>query len=163
MLNSPPFLKYLFIYLFIYFWLHWALIAAHGLSLAMVSGGYSSLQCARASYCGGLSRCGARALGARASVDVAHGLSSCGTRAQSLCGMWDLPGPGFEPMSPTLAGRFPTTAPPGKSPPPYLLQLATSRERSTFLTGTIKEKPYFRMATTIFIQLERLTSFITEA
>ena len=29
--------------------------------------------------------------------------------------MWDLPGPGLEPMSPTLAGRFLTTAPPGKS------------------------------------------------
>ena len=30
-------------------------------------------------------------------------------------GMWDLPGPGLEPMSPALAGRFLTTAPPGKS------------------------------------------------
>ena len=29
--------------------------------------------------------------------------------------MWDLPGPGHEPMSPELAGRFLTTAPPGKS------------------------------------------------
>ena len=29
--------------------------------------------------------------------------------------MWDLPGPGLEPMSPTLAGGFLTTAPPGKS------------------------------------------------
>ena len=29
--------------------------------------------------------------------------------------MWDLPGPGLEPMSPALAGRFSTTAPPGKS------------------------------------------------
>ena len=29
--------------------------------------------------------------------------------------MWDLPGPGFEPVSPALAGRFLTTAPPGKS------------------------------------------------
>ena len=28
--------------------------------------------------------------------------------------MWDLPGPGLEPMSPTLAGGFLTTAPPGK-------------------------------------------------
>ena len=46
---------------------------------------------------------------ARASVAVAHGLSC------SACGMWDLPGPGFEPMSPALAGRFLTTVPPGKS------------------------------------------------
>ena len=41
-------------------------------------------------------------------------LSSCGPRAQSLRGMWDLPGPGLEPVSPALAGRFSTTAPPGK-------------------------------------------------
>ena len=32
-----------------------------------------------------------------------------------LHGMWDLPGPGLEPMSPALAGGFLTTAPPGKS------------------------------------------------
>ena len=30
--------------------------------------------------------------------------------------MWDLPGPGLEPVSPALAGGFLTTAPPGKSP-----------------------------------------------
>ena len=41
-------------------------------------------------------------------------LSNCGSRAQLLCGMWDLPRPGLEPMSPALAGRFSTTAPPGK-------------------------------------------------
>jgi len=28
--------------------------------------------------------------------------------------MWDLLGPGIEPMSPALAGRFFTTEPPGK-------------------------------------------------
>ena len=33
--------------------------------------------------------------------------------------MWDLPGPGLEPVSPALAGGFSTTAPPGK--PPNLL------------------------------------------
>ena len=43
-------------------------------------------------------------------------LSSCGTRAQLLRGMWDLPRPGLEPVSPALAGRFSTTAPPGKPP-----------------------------------------------
>ena len=41
-------------------------------------------------------------------------LSSCGSRAQLLCGMWDPPRPGLEPVSPALAGRFSTTAPPGK-------------------------------------------------
>ena len=41
-------------------------------------------------------------------------LSSCGSRAQPLRGMWDLPRPGLEPVSPALAGRLSTTAPPGK-------------------------------------------------
>ena len=40
-------------------------------------------------------------------------LSNCGSRAQPLRGMWDLPRPGLEPVSPALAGRFSTTAPPG--------------------------------------------------
>ena len=41
-------------------------------------------------------------------------LSSCGSWAQLLRGMWDLPRPGLEPVSPALAGGFSTTAPPGK-------------------------------------------------
>ena len=41
-------------------------------------------------------------------------LSSRGSWAQLLRGMWDLPRPGLEPVSPALAGRFSTTAPPGK-------------------------------------------------
>ena len=41
-------------------------------------------------------------------------LSSCGSRAQLLRGMWDPPRPEREPVSPALAGRLPTTAPPGK-------------------------------------------------
>ena len=43
-------------------------------------------------------------------------LSSCGSRAQLLRGMWDPPGPGLEPVSPASAGRLSTTAPPGKPP-----------------------------------------------
>ena len=41
-------------------------------------------------------------------------LSSCGSWAQLLCGMWDPPRPGLESVSPALAGGFSTTAPPGK-------------------------------------------------
>ena len=41
-------------------------------------------------------------------------LSNSGSWAQLLRGMWDLPRPGLEPVSPALAGRFSTTAPPGK-------------------------------------------------
>ena len=36
--------------------------------------------------------------------------------------MWDLPGPGLEPLSPALAGGFLTTAPPGKSLNTYPLK-----------------------------------------
>ena len=69
------------------------------------------------------------AVGARASIVAAHKLSSCGSRAlelrlssfgaraQLLRGMWDLPRPGLEPVSPALVGRFLSTAPPGKSLP----------------------------------------------
>ena len=46
---------------------------------------------------------------------MARGLSSCGARAELRHGMWDLLGPGIEPVSPALAGGFLTTAPPGKS------------------------------------------------
>ena len=45
-----------------------------------------------------------------------HRLSSCGSRAQLLRGMWDLPRPGLKPVSAALAGRFSPTAPPGKPP-----------------------------------------------
>ena len=65
---------------FIYFWLCWVFIAAHRLSLVAASRGYSSLWCAGFSL-RWLLLCGARALGARASVVVARGLSSCGSRA----------------------------------------------------------------------------------
>ena len=41
-------------------------------------------------------------------------LSNRGSRGQLLCGTWDLPSPGLEPVSPALAGRFSTTVPPGK-------------------------------------------------
>ena len=42
-------------------------------------------------------------------------LSNCGSRDQPLRGTQDLPRPGLEPVSPALAGRFSTTAPPGKA------------------------------------------------
>ena len=43
-----------------------------------------------------------------------HRFSNCGSRALLLRGMWDLPRAGLEPVSPALAGRLSTTAPPGK-------------------------------------------------
>ena len=62
-----------------------------GFSLVAASRGYSSLRCAGFSL-GGFSCCGTRAIGAWASVVVARGLSSCGSRALerrfSSCGAW---------------------------------------------------------------------------
>ena len=52
-------------------------------------------------------------------------LSSCGSRAQLLRGMGDPPRPVLEPMSPALAGRLSTTAPPGKPLPHSYLRFQT--------------------------------------
>ena len=80
----------------------------------------ATLRCgARASHCSGFSCCRAWVLGVRASVVKACGLTSCGAQAQLLHDMWDLPGPGIEPMSPALAGGFLTTVPPGRSQVPF--------------------------------------------
>ena len=43
-----------------------------------------------------------------------HRLRGCGAQAWLSCGVWDPPGPGIEPVSPALAGRFFTTEPLGK-------------------------------------------------
>ena len=61
-------------------------------------------------------------------------LSSCGSRAQLLRGMWDLPRPGLEPVSPALAGGFSTTAPPGKPWPGHFLscQYAFTKVKERF-------------------------------
>ena len=77
-----------------------------GLSLVAASGGYSSLRCA------GFSVWWLLLLWSTGSRRT--GFSSCGARASLLRGMWDLPGPGLEPVSPALAGGFLTTVPPGK-------------------------------------------------
>ena len=85
----------------------------HRLFLAVACGGYSliavhELLTAAASLVAKHGLCGAWTLvvwctdfggcGARPSVVVAHGLSSCRMYAQLLRGMWNLPGPGTEPM-----------------------------------------------------------------
>ena len=61
-------------------------------------------------------------------------LSNRGSRAQLLRGMWEPPRPGLEPVSPALAGRFLTTAPPGK--PPTLLFMY-SQEVTPFVCNFI--------------------------
>ena len=68
-------------------------------------------------------------------------LSSCGSRAQLLRGMWDLPRPGLEPVSPALAGRFSATAPPGKPlPVAFDTCLLLTPDIWLFLTQTSRMK-----------------------
>ena len=79
--NDPCILIY-FIYLNFYFIFGCVgSFAARGLSLVVASGGYSLLWCTVFSLRWLLFCCGARALGAQASVVVARELSSCGSRA----------------------------------------------------------------------------------
>ena len=47
--------------------------------------------------------------------------------------MWDLPGPGLEPVSPALAGGFLTTVPPGKPPVWFYSQFTIKIFFSLFL------------------------------
>ena len=76
-----------------------------------------------------------------------HRLSSCGSRAQLLRGMWDPPRPGLEPVSPALAGGLPTTAPPGKPLPshfcwignPWITIPAGTMPEFSFLLGIVHQ------------------------
>ena len=61
-------------------------------------------------------------------------LSNCGSQAHLLRGMWHLPRPGLEPVSPALAGRFSTTAPPGKPLLQYLMLRVGSGMLERFLS-----------------------------
>ena len=65
---------YKFIYLFIYFWLHWVFVAVRRLSLAVASGGYSSLRCAGFSL--------SWLLSLQSTGSGCQGFSSCGTWAR---------------------------------------------------------------------------------
>ena len=107
-------------FLYFYFWLHWVFIAKYRLSLDAASGGCSlvavhgfliavaSLAIEHmGSGCMGFTSCGSRALEC--------GVSSCGIQALLLHGMRDLSGPGIEPASLALQGRFVATGLPGKS------------------------------------------------
>ena len=53
--------------------------------------------------------------GVWASAGVVHEHRSCGAWAYLPHGMWDLPGPGIQPVSLALAGGFSATGPPGKT------------------------------------------------
>ena len=100
-----PFLIDFKIYIYL-FRLLWVFIVMHRLSIVAVSRGYDSLWCVGFSSQWHL--LGTQALSVWASV-VACGLSSL------VHGIWDLPRPEIEPVSPVLAGAFLTMGPAGKS------------------------------------------------
>ena len=104
--------QYIFFYFFKFYLFIYLVLAVLGLHF-----------CARAlSNCGKwgplfIAVCGPLTIAASPAAEhrlQTRRLSSCGSRAQLLHGMWDPPRPGLEPVSPALAGRFSTTAPPGK-------------------------------------------------
>ena len=72
-----------------------------------MAGGSCSLLVVLPSHCSDFSL---RSVGCRCT-----GFGSSGSQAQLPHSMWNLPGPGIEPVSPPLAGGFLTTVPPGKS------------------------------------------------
>ena len=90
---------------FLSFWLCWIFVAAQTFSRCDEQGLLSSCG-EQASHCGGLFYCRALVLDC--------GLSSCVPGTQQLHGIWDLPRPGIEPLSPVLQGRLLATGPPGK-------------------------------------------------
>ena len=82
--------------------------------------GLRSSCCMWASDHSGFSCCRARVLGCLSfsgcgTCALEHRLSSCDTRAQLFCSLWDPPRPGIKPVSPALASRFLTGEPLGKT------------------------------------------------
>ena len=127
-------------FFFFFLWLCWVFVADQAFSSCFKQGLLSSCS-AWASHCSGSSCCREWILGARASIVVARGLSSCGFLALNhglnrggawaylFQGMWDLPGLGIEPVSSALVVGFFTTDPLEKPPMPVfdpLLSLSCS-------------------------------------
>ena len=107
------------------FWLPLVFFAVCGRSAGGESGVYSLSVAVRASYCGGVFCCRARALGVWVSASYsarAHWLWSMGLVALS---MWDPRGLGTEPSSSALAGKVLTLNPQGS--PQTLLTRAVSQ------------------------------------
>ena len=109
-----PICVYVFKDIFILFisWLCWVFFAVHRSSPIALEQGllcscpeWASHCCGFSLWRKGFSHCGSWAL--------AHRLSSCHAQAELLRGIWDLPGPGIEPVALALAGGFFTTEPPG--------------------------------------------------
>ena len=111
---------YVFLY-FLNFWLGWVFLAPHGLFSSFREWGQLSSCSAQdvslqwllfLPSMGSLQHVG---FGSCGSWGLEHRLRICGTRDYLLRGMWDLPGPGAEPVSPALVAGFCASEPPGMS------------------------------------------------
>ena len=125
LLKSPPSCpspSSLFFFACVYVWLSWSLLLPR-VAPAAGSGGCPRVG-ARTSPGGGVSWA-AQAVGSR--------VSSCGPRAWLTGGMWNLPAPGIEPLSPALAGRSLTTRPTGK---PHFIEFLTFLLKKTNVSNT---------------------------
>ena len=102
-----------------YFGLHWVFTAAQAFSsCSVLASHFSGSSCSRArvlgSWVSGVVAC---RLGSGSLWAPELSLSSCGAQAHLLCGMWDLPEPGIEPMAQvdssllSCQGSTPATAP----------------------------------------------------
>ena len=61
--------------------------------------------------------------------------------------MWDLPRPGLEPVFPALAGRFSTSAPPGKPLCFGFVMLAAKRSNCQLLSNITTRDPSLPVGT----------------
>ena len=85
--RAPPFFFFkLYLFLAVL-----GLSCCMGSSLVAASGGYSLVAAASSRACGVYSL-------VAAASSRACGVNSCGAQAYLLCGMWDLPGSGIEPV-----------------------------------------------------------------
>ena len=89
----------------------WGLLLAAACGLLIVAA--SLLQSTGSRACG-LQKAAARGLSSCNTHALEHSINSCGMQALLFHSMWDLPGPGMEPMSPALAGGFFTHESPRK-------------------------------------------------
>ena len=117
----------------IYFWLCWVFVSVRGLAFSSYGKRGSLFIAVRGPLTIAASLVAEHRLQTRR-------LSNCCSRAQLLRGMWDPPRPGLEPVSPALAGRFSTTAPPGKPQQIFINEL---NNRKT-LPLPLKEETEFR-------------------
>ena len=142
-----------FLIYFIYLWLCWVFISVRGLSSSYGKRGPLFIVVRGP-------------LTIAASLVAEHRLqtrrlSNCGSRAQLLRGMWDLPRPGLEPVIPALAGRLWTTAPPGK---PQMRNSYSNSSKSGLLmrirvwAGPEFLYPGLRCSPDMFLWFSRLSS-----